>query len=377
MSLSSQSADAEFSFHLLKGKESVLRMHLVIAELSARCDQIGAMDHISLFLNSSMNQKKVPFLVLASKRMSTDPFSLGAEDLIGAAVVYEYEVLGRSTKVFVTDDGSGSRTVIAAPSMRSTVTIKVCEHLIQSGARAALLSYKEEVNPQPQDSEIARLAVRNGTIWGSQVRNMSTYLTIQPTFVGTLAQLGRHTRRNLRYYRRRGEVELGAQFFPEARAAISKAEFCKLNRISTHPVEERAMAERYENLSSFQDSFCMGVRAADDRWLSLMGGRRHHGWTEVDWQVNRAGMDRLSLGTVMRSYFLEHEVALGTTRLYFEGGTPHTMRHSLQTEKAVDIVALHPSWRVRLMRAFAGSSLGKKNFLLQTLANTSINWQQL
>lgn len=370
-----RSPEADVTFYMLKGKERVLRMHRLLAELSARCDQIGAMDHISLFLNSTMNKKKIPFLILASTQAEMDPFSLHVEGLVGAAVVYEYEVFGWPTKVFVTDDGSGSRTVIAAPPLRSALTIKVCEHLIQRGARAALLSYKEEVNPQPQDIEIARIVVPSGTVWGSQVRTMSTYLIIQSTLDATLAQLGRHTRRNLRYYR--AELELGCQFFPEARSAISKTGFCKLNRISTHPVQERAMEQRYETLADLKDSFCMGIRAEDGRWLSLMGGRRHHGWTEVDWQVNRAGMDRSSLGTVMRSYFLENEVALGTMRVYFEGGTPHTIRHSLQTEKAVDIIALLPSWPVRLMTAFAKSSFGKKNFLMQTLADRSIRWQRL
>ncbi len=307
-SSSLRSDEVELTFYTLKGKESVLSMHMVLAELSARSDQIGAMDHIAIFLNSTMNEKKIPFLVLASKHTGTDPFSVTLEDLVGAAVVYEYKVWGLSTGVFVTDDGSGSRTIIAAPEMRSAVTIKVCEHLITRGAQAALLSYKEEVSPKPQDSEIARIALRNGTIWGSQVRDMSTYLPIQQTFDATLAQLGKHTRRNLRYYRRRAEIELDCAFFPEARSAISQSEFRDLNRNSTHPVEERAIARRYEDLFSFKDTFCMGMRAGDGRWLSLIGGRRHHGWTEVDWQVNRAGMDRLSLGTAMRSYFLENEV---------------------------------------------------------------------
>ncbi len=372
----SWSADGKLGLHILRGKESVLRLHAVLVALSARCEQTGAMDHIALFLNSTMNENKMPYLILATGQAEADPFALQAKDLLGAAVVYEYEIFGCPTKVFVTDDGSGSRTVIAPPAQRSTLTIRVCEHLMRNGAQAALLSYKE-VDPQPQDDQIARIVARNGILWGSQVRNMSTYLGLGSSFDATLAKLGKHTRRNLRYYRRRTEVELGCRFFPEIRGVMSKSEFSELNRVSTHPVEERAMLRRYDDLSRIKDSFCVGMRAADGRWLSLMGGRRHHGWTEVDWQVNRAGLDRLSLGTAMRSYFLENEVTLGTERLYFEGGTPHTMRHSLLTEKAVDIIALRSSWRVRLMRAFARSKHGQKNFLLQTVADPSIRWQLL
>ncbi len=368
---------AEPVLHVLRGKEHILRMHGVLVELSARCSQTGAMDHIALFLDSTMNEKKTPSLVLATRDARTDYFSMRAEDLLGAAVVYEYEVFGSATGIFVTDDGSGSRTVIAIPSDRAALTIRVCEHLMARGAQAALLSYKEEVRPQVQDEEIARIVERRGLLWGSQVRDMSTYLSIQPTLAATLAQLGKHTRRNLRYYRRRTEAELQCEFVPKVRAVMSKTAFCDLNRTSTHPVLERAMARRYDDLARFSDSFCVGIRAKDGRWLSLMGGRRHHGWTEVDWQVNRAGLERLSLGTAMRSYFLENEVALGTERLYFEGGTPHTMRHSLLTEKAVDIIALRPSWRMRVMQRFARSRLMKKNFLTQTLTDGSIRWQRL
>ena len=369
--------DNELRFHILRGKDAILRMHAVLVELSGRCEQVGAMDHIALFLDSTLNENKVPLLIVATERTGSDPFQLRVEDLRGAAVVYEYLILGRPSGVFVTDDGSGSRTVIAAPEARSTITISVCQELMRRGARVAALSYKEEVHPETQYGEIARLVERNGILWGSQVREMSTYLTIQPTFDETLAQLGRHTRRNLRYYRRRTEVETGCQFLGEVRQQMSKQDFFALNRVSTHPVEPRALARRYDDLARFPDSFCVGIRAADGRWLSLMGGRRHHGLTEVDWQLNRAGMDRLSLGTAMRSYFLEHEVTLGTERLYFEGGTPHTMRHSLLTERAVDVLAMRRRWDVELIRALARSNLIKKNFLLQTLADPAIRWQAI
>lgn len=369
--------EADPKFHVLRGRESILRMHAVLVELSTRCGQIGAMDYIALFLDAPMNEKKMPYLLLAATRAGGDPFTLRAGDLVGAAVVYEYRILGWQSGVFVTDDGSGSRTVIALAHERSRLTIKAGEELMRRGARAALLSYKEQLQAEPQDAQIAASVTPRGLLWGSQVRDMKTYLSLYPTFDETVAQLGKHTRRNLRYYRRRTEVELGCRFFPQVGTMMSKEEFRELNRVCTHPVDERIVIQRYDDLSRVKDSFCLGIRAQDGRWLSLMGGRRHHGWTEVDWQINRAGMDRLSLGTVMRCYFLENEVALGAERLYFEGGTPHTMRHSLHTEKAVDIFALRPSWRVNLLRLVSRTRYGMRNFLLHTLADTSIRWQQL
>ena len=370
------SMDKDLQFHVLRGREQILRMHPVLVELSARCGQTGAMDHIALFLESPMNRKKTPYLVLATTQAGADPDILRSEEIEGAALVYEYDLLGWPTRVFITDDGSGSRTVIAPREHRSTVTIKVCAHLMRGGARSALLSYKEEVDPHPQETAIRQIVSLTGSFWGSQVREMSTYLNLESTLNATLANLGKHTRRNLRYYRRRTEAELGCSFAPEVVSLASRADFEELGRNSTHPIRDRDMQRRYDDLAKIPDSFCVGMRSGDGRWLSLIGGRRHHGWTEVDWQVNRAGFDRLSLGTAMRCYFLEHEVSLRTKRLYFEGGTPHTMRHSLRTEKAVDIIALRPSKLLKIFGALT-RTLGRQNFLLQTVTNPRIHWQLL
>ncbi|MDQ2834241.1 MAG: hypothetical protein M3Y50_10940 [Acidobacteriota bacterium] len=53
--------------------------------------------------------------------------------------------------------------------------------------------------------------------------------------------------------------------------------------------------------------------------------------------MNRSSVAQYSIGTVSRSYLIEHEIALGMKRLFFEGGTPHTIRHSFVPETAVDI----------------------------------------
>jgi hypothetical protein len=187
--------------------------------------------------------------------------------------------------------------------------------------------------------------------------------------------MGRHTRRNLRYYRRKAEAELHTSFVSDVTTSLTMPQLIELNRASTHPVSRSTLERRFHTTKSMEGFFCVGLSGVDGEWISLLGGRRHHGVTEVDWQMNRAGLAKYSVGTVIRSYLLEHEVANGMKKLFFEGGTPHTMRHSFLTEEAMDIVVMNRS--LFPLRAAARWLRPEKNFLLQTLLSSTVKWQLL
>jgi hypothetical protein len=72
---------------------------------------------------------------------------------------------------------------------------------------------------------------------------------------------------------------------------------------------------------------------------------------------------------------MEHEIAIGMEKLFFEGGTPHSMRHSFLSEEAMDIVVMNRSLSVFLLRSFARWLHPEKNFLLQTLMSPAVKWQ--
>jgi hypothetical protein len=120
--------------------------------------------------------------------------------------------------------------------------------------------------------------------------------------------------------------------------------------------------------------FCVGVTTPDGQWISLLGGRRHHGVSEIDWQMNRGGLEKYSVGTVIRSYLIDHEIQIGTGSLFFEGGTPHSMRLAFISKKAVDIVVAKRSLFVFALRRFAQWRSPHKNYLLQTLVNPELRW---
>src|SRR5262249_55127462 len=161
------------------------------------------------------------------------------------------------------------------------------------------------------------------------------------TYDETLAQMGKHTRRNLRYYRRRAEAEIGCEFVVSPPLTLD--DYFAANRASSYPVTEEIVRWRFDSLSWLPGCVWLGMKDKDGNWLSLIAGRNHHGITEIDWQINRAGLSDYSLSTVMRSYLLEYEIGRGTKCLHFEGGTPHSIRNTLGREKVVDLMVMRRS----------------------------------
>jgi hypothetical protein len=98
--------------------------------------------------------------------------------------------------------------------------------------------------------------------------------------------------------------------------------------------------------------------------------------TEIDWQMNLAGLPRYSLSTVMRSYILQHEVELSTEKLTLTGGTPHSMRHSLECVDAMDIVALRRSPIAWMLRRMARWVFPEQNFLGHALRDQHLRWSR-
>jgi hypothetical protein len=356
--------------HVLRGREAVAARAGMLADLCERTGQAGAMHWLGYLMATPTALEKIPTLVLAGMDSGADPAEATANECVGAVLLYEYKVGGRGARVFATDNTTGQRTVIAPLNLRTQVAEEACQTLVDRGALAAMISFEggavNLLEGRIGLTETCRMAKRN--------RSVPRYLTLADTVEDTLATLGRHTRRNLRYYRRRLETEMGAEFVPEV--AMGRDEFLAINRASTNPVSDDLAAWRYDAIQRTPGTMFAGVRARNGRWLSLIGGRRHMQVTEIDWQMNLAGLPRYSLSTVMRSFVLEHEVGLGTTRLAFTGGTPHPMRHSFVCVDAVDVIALRRSASGWLLRRLAWWLFPEKNFLGQALRDRQLHWSQ-
>jgi hypothetical protein len=332
--------------HVVRGCDSILRLQRVLADLSARCGQPGVMDDVGYFLSKPGTLKRIPHLLLFSKAPGLDLERVTANDLVGAVLLYKYMVLGCGIGTFSTNDRSGRGSLVAPVALRSAMAKMVSHRLMDHGALAVLISFrdgdgsnKEGVNESglSRDFEAADKNAR----WVWRERETPDYLPLEETFDGTLARIGHRTRRNMRYYRKRAEAELGCVFLPDVR--IDKREFLDFNRDCMYAVPAKAAGWRYDSLKSLEVPLFMGTKDREGRWLSLLGGRRHNGGTEILWQMNRDGLSAYSLSIVMRSYFIEHEVRHGMTKLYMEGGTGHPMRFSFVNDKVTDLVVMRRS----------------------------------
>jgi hypothetical protein len=335
------------TLHIVCGCESILRLQRVLADLSVKCGQPGVMDDVGYFLSKPGTLRRVPHLLLFSKAPVLDLERVTADDLLGAVLLYRYMVLGCGIGMFSTNDRSGRGTLVAPAALRPAMAEMATRSLMDRGVFAVLISFRDGGAGNPAKGSdtgqpIGRSTANDKTArWVWRQREMPDYLLLEETFDGTLAKIWTRTRRNMRYYRKRAEAELGCVFLPEVR--ISKREFLDFNRECMYAVPGKVASWRYQSLENLETPLFMGIKDRGGRWLSLLGGRRHHDGTEILWQMNRSGLSAYSLSIVMRSYFMEHEIAHGMTKLYMEGGTAHPMRFSFVNDKVTDLVVVRRS----------------------------------
>jgi hypothetical protein len=379
------------TIHVVRGCDSILRLQRVLADLSVRCGQPGVMDDVGYFLSKPGTLRRIPHLLLFSKASVLDLERLTADDLLGAVLLYRYMVLGCGIGMFSTNDRSGRGTLVAPAALRSTMAEMATRSLMDRGVLAVLISFRDgdTANPkegpdksQPFVGSTARGSTAGGSPAGGSTANDKTarwvwreretadYLRMEETFDGTLAKIGTRTRRNIRYYRKRAEAELGCVFLPLVQ--ISKREFLDFNRECMYAVPAKVAAWRYESLKYLETPLFMGIKDRGGRWLSLLGGRRHHDGTEILWQMNRSGLSAYSLSLVMRAYFMEYEIAHGMTKLYMEGGTAHPMRFSFVNDKVMDLVVVRRSRLGVVVPALANLFIKPDNDLALMLLDKSL-----
>lgn len=353
----------------MRGADSILRLSDPLTGLAVRCGQSGAMDDLDYFLARPQIRKKTPCLVALPESIPSQSNGLDA-----AVLLYEHRIGSHSLRIFATDDTTGRRTLLSPPAMRSRFALAACHTLLAQGAQCVLISFRhEETGIAREMAEL--LADRSfGCRWASREREIAGHLPFASTVEATLAQMGARTRNHLRYYRRKAEQQLGCVFVPDA--TISREDFLAMNRASAYPVPDDKAAWRYESLNIMKSPLLYGLRDRDGRWLSLIGGRHSNGNMEMYWQMNRDDLPSQSLSTAMRSLLIEHEVAIGTRRLYVEGGTTHSMSHAFVREKATDLIVLRQSPVARIIPALVKRFLPPENMLLQVLEDKDLVWNR-
>ena len=219
--------------------------------------------------------------------------------------------------------------------------------------------------------------------WTQRERTIGKQLLLAETLEGTMARLGKRTRAHMRYYRRRLVEEVPCEFVADVRGMLSDAELLATSASALQPIAAKEWRLRYRSSCELSGGFVAGLRATDGRWLSLVGGWRQGKTTVVQWQMNVAGMEKISVRTAMRMFLLEHEVERGAERLMFYGGTSHSMQHSFEQEQVRDVIVRRQTVRGRLLRMVARlvssprSVTGRMNFLAAALRCEELEWRDV
>ncbi|MEO6802636.1 MAG: hypothetical protein ABI197_05240 [Granulicella sp.] len=352
---------------IITGRKEILAYRDLLVRLANCYGQYGAMDHLEMFLGSENLLKKKQHLVLIG------PNPMQPETGVVAAVLLsEYRVFGVGLRVFIPDDASGRRTLIARSDTRIEMARLAADALMSRGALLAMQSWRSSSTAPGVAACDSFSEGRRRGVYTERIRIFSGYLELQSTLDATLERIGQKTRFNLRYYRRRAEAQLGCHFVKNIQ--INRAEFLAFNRRCMYAVGDDLAGWRYDEFVGVSGMFVHGIKERNGDWLSILGGRRYGDTVEIDWQMNRGDLQALSLSTVMRSYFIEHEIGQGTKKMYIEGGTPQALRHYFEREVAQDLIVFRYGRLLGPMRCIVRKLVKKQVFVLQVLTEEGHQW---
>jgi hypothetical protein len=364
--------------HIVCGARNILAHQQLLQDLAQSFGQSAAMHGVGHFLNG-VGRGMTPYLlfVLADPKAANP---LAPENIRGAALLHEFRILGIHSGVFVTEGKDGMRSIIAPVESRAFIAAAVSTALLEKQAQIIVASYIDSgesapAAPQPLSDRAFH--------WATATRPTPGYLPLAQTLDQTLQTLNKKTRFNFRYYRRLLEAETPLMFVPEVAAVLSLPDMLELNRRALGPVPEEVMIQRHNTFARQPGAYICGLRTQAGEWLSLIGGWRQDDTTILQWQLNLSGYEKFSMVTVARSFWMEHEITLGSKILRIDGGTTHAMNHSFIPESAVDLMLRRKSLRAYAMVKIAAPlvanrkiAAAKNNFLAKTLSRPDLHWRE-
>lgn len=364
----------EHSIAAVYGLEHILMYLPHLQRLASQYGQPGTMHGLDLLLGSQFARRKRPCLIC---------FHTGGDTpnhLVGAVLLHEYCLFGLRTGVFATGDAFGVRTVAGPSGTHGTLCLRAGQLLLESGARLVLTTWRGV----PADMHAADPS--NSTfLYSSTERTVQDTLRLAPTAEATLQQLGKRTRVHMRAARRHFDERYPQAHLQDATAVLAEADdaaLTKLNQSALDIIDQGEFNHQVRALCRSAGGFALGLRL-DGRWIALIGGWRQDAATWIEWQCNGTGYEKLSLGTVLRTYLLEDEARRGATQLSFHGGTSHSMLHRFEHTPVTDLL-LHRKGPLTNLLIRVLPWLGRRfptllqrgNFIFNALCAPGLRWSE-
>ena len=321
--------EADYVVEVLHGSRAAMAAGPEIAELRVRAGQddnpLLGLDFFLARVRLFPGNQPVVVLVRSDERLE------------GVVFLYEKTFCGvRTGYLRCFDHLTGESSVIAPDHIRAKI-LRVAIHqlVVKTSARVAWATLSQGAAKFVESMAVeSPQQVKAGSICREH------RIKLGETFASTLSRFGAHTRRNLRYYRRRAESELNAAYDPDLSFAESDEALRQLSDHSFQPFSG-SIAEwrKMEQLLRAQPGyFAMGLHAGGE-WLSYLAGLRSGNFTYVLMQINHTGFARYSLSTVLRSYFFEHEIGRGQEEIKFVNGTCAYFQRCCEPDTCVTVSA--------------------------------------
>jgi hypothetical protein len=212
-----------------------------------------------------------------------------------------------------------------------------------------------------------RIPLHAADVRYSKVENHCV-LELPSTYDGFLQMMGKQTRRNFRYYRRRSQHS-GQTYVASMSFADFKQIAFRLLAKGVVGADRSGLNRALSMISSSERPIMIGLRNQHGGLISILGGWYEYDRAVVFCQMNNDKDYRdSSLCTVLRGYFFESLIAEGVTKVLFWAGIGEPLRHHCNflptTAACFDKRSLH--WR--LVRSLVARSSWLLPSRLQTLS---------
>lgn len=261
---------------------------------------------------------------------------------VGALFAAQRRILGRTIGIVNLGNPCGDRFLLAPAGDRGATLAIALSGLVSDPRVHTLRVWIED------DRDLLEVFENcPGMLLERRILEIRDLLLLGPSFEAFLRTLGRHTRRNFRYYRRRAML-LGWQFVaslaPDEIAAALR-QLAPLQRTSHY--SWRALPRLTDTVKRTPNACFAGMRTPEGDWVSLLAGWHNGSQGYVLFQLNRAGRkyDSGSLSVALRSNYLERLIECGVRNVRFIGGCQGILKRYCAVERRELITLRKPGWR--------------------------------
>lgn len=232
-------------------------------------------------------------------------------ELIGILYARAHHIGGIALGYAVSGDFMGRGSLLCLPKNEALVTRAACDCLMRNGIHSLQLRIAA---PSLESPEFSGCHVRqfSGVATGDRLQLPADYKVF-------LASLGKHTRRNVRYYTRRTE-SAGIAFVSEVPAeeySVAIETLCDTAEFSSGPNHIQGAYRMLELHSG--NRFLL--RDASGNPVAALCGFSKNGRFYVLFQLNDRRLPEMSLSLVLRGYTIQHLIETGHTELQFVDGS--------------------------------------------------------